>query len=113
MKFLSLLLCTTATLALAFCHNSTNTDPYSAPEEDFGRVHTDISCSANVATDFDRALALLHNFWYARALARFKEVVKKALPWRALRDGHYPITYQGKCESVFRSTKLVRTVEGN
>jgi len=36
----------------------------------------DISCSANVAADFDRALALLHNFWYARALARFNAVAK-------------------------------------
>ena len=33
----------------------------------------DISCSPAVAAEFDRALALLHNFWYARALASFKE----------------------------------------
>lgn len=46
-------------------------------EEGFGRVHMDVSCSPAVATDFDRALALLHNFWYSRALERFKAVSKR------------------------------------
>src|SRR5271169_1148912 len=46
-----------------------------APDEGFGRVHMDISCSPAVAADFDRALALLHNFWYARALERFNQVL--------------------------------------
>jgi hypothetical protein len=36
----------------------------------------DISCSAKAAGDFDRALALLHNFWYVRSLERFEEVSK-------------------------------------
>jgi tetratricopeptide (TPR) repeat protein len=34
----------------------------------------DISCSAGVGPEFDRALALLHNFWYLRALERFNRV---------------------------------------
>jgi tetratricopeptide (TPR) repeat protein len=46
------------------------------PDEGFGRVHMDISCSPAVATAFDRALALLHNFWYMRALERFNQVLK-------------------------------------
>jgi tetratricopeptide (TPR) repeat protein len=37
----------------------------------------DISCSPAVAADFDRALALLHNFWYSRALDRFNQVAAK------------------------------------
>jgi tetratricopeptide (TPR) repeat protein len=49
---------------------------YSGPEEGLGRVHMDTSCSATVIAEFDRALALLHNFWYARALDRFERVVK-------------------------------------
>jgi tetratricopeptide (TPR) repeat protein len=49
---------------------------YSGPEEGLGRAHMDTSCSATVATEFDRALALLHNFWYARALERFTQVAK-------------------------------------
>jgi hypothetical protein len=35
------------------------------------------SCSTAVASDFDRALALLHNFWYARALEAFKAVIQR------------------------------------
>jgi tetratricopeptide (TPR) repeat protein len=34
------------------------------------------SCSPAVSADFDRALALLHNFWYARAFERFNQVAK-------------------------------------
>ena len=37
-------------------------------EEGLGQVHMPTSCSPAVSVDFDRALALLHNFWYARAL---------------------------------------------
>jgi tetratricopeptide (TPR) repeat protein len=40
-----------------------------------GRAHMDISCSPSVAAKFDRALALLHNFWYARALDGFQQVL--------------------------------------
>jgi len=50
---------------------------YEGPEEGLGHVHMDISCSATVAGDFDRALALLHNFWYVRALERFNQVSKQ------------------------------------
>jgi len=50
---------------------------YSGPEEGLGRVHMDISCSATVAAEFNRALALLHNFWYVRALDRFSQLIKK------------------------------------
>jgi tetratricopeptide (TPR) repeat protein len=43
------------------------------PIHGLGRVHMDISCSPAVSGVFDRALALLHNFWYARALEAFTE----------------------------------------
>ena len=52
-------------------------NPSSGSEEGFGRVHMDISCAPAVAAEFDRALALLHNFWYVRALERFNQVLKK------------------------------------
>src|SRR5215813_3614960 len=48
----------------------------SRSEEGFGHVHMQISCSDRVTVDFDRALALLHNFWYDRALQRFNKVAK-------------------------------------
>jgi len=37
----------------------------------------DTSCLPGVSADFDRALALLHNFWYARALEAFTEVAQR------------------------------------
>ena len=43
-------------------------------EEGLGRVHMEISCSPAVAAKFDGALALLHNFWYRRALEAFQQV---------------------------------------
>ena len=47
------------------------------PIHGLGHVHMDISCSPAVSGSFDRALALLHNFWYARALEAFKEVAER------------------------------------
>ena len=41
-----------------------------------GHVHMETSCSPSVSADFDRALAMLHNFWFARALEAFKKVIQ-------------------------------------
>jgi hypothetical protein len=77
MKFLNLLLCTTWALVLTFFSQvNQHQQPDPASEEGFGRVHMDISCSASVDGEFDRAVALLHNFWYARARERFNQVLK-------------------------------------
>ena len=43
-------------------------------EEGLGHVHMDTSCASAVAANLDRALALLHNFWYRRALEGFQQV---------------------------------------
>src|SRR5258705_324825 len=43
-------------------------------EEGLGLAHMEISCSPAVAAKFERALALLHNFWYGRALEGFQQV---------------------------------------
>ena len=43
-------------------------------EEGLGHAHMEISCSPAVAARFDRALALLHNFWYTRAREGFQQV---------------------------------------
>ncbi len=42
--------------------------------EGVGKAHMAISCAPAVQPRFDRALALLHNFWYARALTQFQEI---------------------------------------
>lgn len=50
-------------------------EKFSPPEEGLGQAHMQTSCSPAVTAKFDRALALLHNFWYARALEGFEEVL--------------------------------------
>jgi len=71
-----LLLATTLLVVSILAQGNHLQHPGSGSDEGFGRVHMDISCSPAVAADFDRALALLHNFWYVRALERFKQVLK-------------------------------------
>jgi tetratricopeptide (TPR) repeat protein len=44
--------------------------------EGVGKAHMETSCAPAVQASFDRALALLHNFWYARALTQFVDVQK-------------------------------------
>ena len=46
-------------------------------EHGFGHVHMETSCAAAVSEDFDRALARLHNFWYARTLEAFEAVTRR------------------------------------
>jgi hypothetical protein len=77
MNSLRFLLLATSALAVAILpQNKPLQHPYSESDEGFGRVHMDISCAPAVAAEFDRALALLHNFWYVRALERFNQVLK-------------------------------------
>ena len=52
-------------------------------EEGLGRAHMEISCSPAVAAKFDRALALLHNFWYGRALVCIGGGVKSTAKFRS------------------------------
>ena len=47
------------------------------PIAGLGHAHMDISCAPAVSADFDRSLALLHNFWYARALTAFTDVARR------------------------------------
>src|SRR5262249_34797684 len=44
--------------------------------EGVGTVHMETTCAPAVRAGFDRALALLHNFWYARALTEFQGIQK-------------------------------------
>jgi tetratricopeptide (TPR) repeat protein len=44
--------------------------------EGVGKAHMETSCAPPVQARFDRALAVLHNFWYARALTLFQEIQK-------------------------------------
>ena len=44
--------------------------------EGVGKAHMETSCAPAVQARFDRALAVLHNFWYARAFTQFQEIQK-------------------------------------
>jgi tetratricopeptide (TPR) repeat protein len=71
-----LLLATSALAVAILAQDKHLQHPDSGSDEGFGLVHMDISCPLAVAAEFDRALALLHNFWYARALERFNQILK-------------------------------------
>ena len=44
--------------------------------EKLGKVHFPVSCSPDAQRQFDRALAMLHNFWYPQGLEAFTEIAK-------------------------------------
>jgi hypothetical protein len=50
--------------------------PSAGLEEGLGRAHMETSCASAVSPEFDQSLALLHNFWYARALEHFNQVAR-------------------------------------
>ena len=47
-----------------------------AQVEKLGRVNFRTSCSAAVQPQFDRAVALLHSFWFGHAIKGFSDVAK-------------------------------------
>ena len=49
---------------------------HGAPPEKLGMVDFDVSCDRNVRPQFDRAVALLHSFWYDAAEKAFLDVAK-------------------------------------
>ena len=60
--------------------------------EGVGKAHMETSCDPAVQVTFDRALAVLHNFWYARALTLFQEV-QRADPECAMAYWGAALTY--------------------
>jgi tetratricopeptide (TPR) repeat protein len=68
-------LCTAAAL-LASTGSTRVLAQHGHGSEGVGKAHMETSCAPAVRASFDRALALLHNFWYARALTQFQEILK-------------------------------------
>jgi len=85
MRPLILALAITA-FSCATAHTQAPSDDHSSvgSEEGLGRAHMETSCASTASAEFDRSLALLHNFWYARAFERFTQVAKDDLNarWR-------------------------------
>lgn len=79
-----LFLTLTALGPVALGQHEEHGNAYSGPEEGLGRVHMDTSCSPAVAAEFNRALALLHNFgtcarWNG---SRKSQRTIPSVPWR-------------------------------
>src|SRR6267143_1099903 len=49
--------------------------PPAAPAGEFGTVHFATSCSPRVASQFDRAVAMLHSFEFGASIRTFNEVI--------------------------------------
>ena len=67
---------TALSCATAQAQPSRNDHSSAGLEEGLGRAHMETSCASTVSAEFDRSLALLHNFWYARAFEHFTQVAK-------------------------------------
>src|SRR3989449_10682759 len=50
-------------------------EPHPHPAEALGRVVFPVSCTPEAQTRFERAVALLHSFWYEMAADTFREAV--------------------------------------
>src|SRR2546422_6069130 len=50
-------------------------EPHPHQAEALGRVVFPVSCTPEAQTRFERAVALLHSFWYERAADTFREAV--------------------------------------
>jgi hypothetical protein len=65
-----------AALVVISCMLSARAQEKSGGEEKLGKVHFPVSCTADAQQQFDRAVAMLHSFWYSRAATAFAEVAK-------------------------------------
>jgi hypothetical protein len=58
-----------------------------------GKVNFETSCQASVQPEFNRAVAMLHSFWYAKAEEAFAELAKKdpacGMAWWGVAMTHY------------------------
>ncbi|MGH7277359.1 MAG: hypothetical protein ACREJG_01580 [Candidatus Rokuibacteriota bacterium] len=63
-------------VAWAFTWSIIGIAPAEAQGERLGKVHLPTSCSAAVQAQFDRAVALLHSFWFGEAIKGFQAVAK-------------------------------------
>src|SRR5271163_709710 len=56
-------------------HGAMGAEMGKAPEQ-LGKVHFQTSCAPAVSAKFDRAVALLHSFWFPVAIDAFNDVLK-------------------------------------
>ena len=64
-------------IVLAVCLPPLQAEPPAASpasHEEFGKVDFPVSCQPGVQAEFNRAVAILHSFWYERARSEFEKV---------------------------------------
>ena len=65
-----------AILLAIWCARLLTAQEKPAETEKLGRVHFPVSCTPTAQQQFDRAVAMLHSFWYTRAGNAFAEVAQ-------------------------------------
>ncbi len=65
-----------ALASLSSGHAAQEPDRAGQPSERLGTVHFATSCAPAVAATFDRAVSLLHSFWFPAAIQAFSDVLK-------------------------------------
>ena len=79
-----------------------------APPDRIGSAHVDFrtSCAPAVKADFNRAVALLHSFWFPEARAAFQDVAKKDATC-AMAHWGIALTYWGNPFGGVRTAALI------
>jgi len=97
MRFSAAVLAVTLFFApLAACQEGHH---HSVTEEEVGSVHFSTSCRADLATSFNRAVALLHSFQYEQARESFREISEKDPPCAMAHWGVAMSHYHGLWEN--------------
>ncbi|MGH9320470.1 MAG: hypothetical protein ACRD3V_11385 [Vicinamibacteria bacterium] len=76
------------------------------PPDKLGTVHFATSCSPDVEKDFDRAVAMLHSFWFSAAIESFNGVLAKD-PDCAMANWGIAMSWWGNPFGGFRSPKAI------
>ncbi len=73
--------------------------------EKLGRVHFATSCSSGMQIEFDRAVAMLHSFWYEKAGETFAEIARREPScaiayWGVAMTGYHPLWEKPNAEAL-------------
>lgn len=63
-------------LAMGVSGGALTAQEKTAPSEKLGKLHFPVSCTPAAQQQFDRAVAMLHSFWYPQGLNAFMEVTE-------------------------------------
>jgi hypothetical protein len=89
-----------------------------APSEKLGQVNFPISCSAAAQQQFDRAVALLHSFWYEEAVKAFTKVTQTDTRcamgyWGIAMSLWYPLWYPPSQAALQQGSAAVEQAKAN